>query len=72
MIILDRSQMQRQTISNLITAGVIRQDEAERCHRIVSSLGLDDLAQMFVESRDLRNACTKLDTHYNIGVIGKN
>ena len=68
MIILHRSQVQLQTVSNLISAGILEPTEAESYNKLLSAMPLDDVLAALLESHELKDNLN----YYPIGEISKN
>jgi len=64
--------MQNQTISNLVTAGVLLQREAEHFSELLSALTMRELALALLESHQLREDCPNPINYHPIGEISKN
>ena len=74
MINLQRTQIQQQTLSNLISAGVLRQNEAESYNEKLSAMQEYDLLTALVLSHQLREDCSFPGScvHYFTGEISLN
>ena len=72
MTIVYRSQIQQQTVSNLISVGVLKQDETDTYYQLLSAMSWEDVLAALLESNQLREYCTKPIDYYPIGEISKN
>lgn len=73
MINLDnRGQVQLQTISNLITAGILKPEEAEPYNKKLSAMTWEEVAITLVESHELRENCPNPIPYCPIGEISRN
>jgi len=72
MIVVHRNQIQNTIVSNLISAGVIGQDEAEHYYELLSALPLQELLSTLVVSHELRENCPDAINYYPIGEISVN
>lgn len=64
--------MQLQTISNLVTAGVLKREEAEDYNKKLTAMTWGNMVLTLLESHDLRENCPNPIDYYPIGKIGKN
>jgi len=65
----NRDQVQLQTISNLVTAGALKPDEAESYNNLLSEMSLSAVLAALVESWRLREQCHNPANYYPIGDI---
>lgn len=72
MIVLHRSQMQYQTVTNLVTAGILRQEEADFYYELLSTMSMQDVVTALLDSHQLREDCPEPIFYYPIGEISKN
>jgi len=72
MIILHRSQIQHQTVSNLVSAGILRQEEGDFYYELLSTMNIQEVVAALVDSHQLREECPNPIFYYPIGEISKN
>lgn len=72
MLNIDRSQIQLQTISNLMTAGILKQDERGFYNELLSAMSWEDMLAALLESHQLRDDCFNPVNYYPIGNINLN
>ena len=72
MIIVHRSQIQAQTISNLVSAGVLLKNEAEHYNELLSAMSMQDLVAALVGSHQIREEQPDSINFYPIGKMSMN
>ena len=60
-IIVHRSQIQKQTIDNLIAAGILSQSKADYCNEMLSTLPIEELLSVLVDSHQIRTVAEQSD-----------
>ena len=71
-ILLKRSQMQHQAASNLVAAGVLRQEEADFYYELLSAMPIEEVVAALLESHQLREECPEPIFCYPVGEISLN
>lgn len=69
---IDRSRIQLQTVSNLVTAGVLKYDEAKFYNTLLSAMTEKDILGALLESHEMRENCPNPIDYYPIGEIYNN
>jgi len=71
-IILHRSQIQHQTVSNLVTTGILRQEEADSYYELLSTMPIQEVVAALLDSHQLREESPNPIFYYPVGEISKN
>ena len=72
MIVINRSQAQRQTVFNMVTAGVLKQEESEFYYKLLSAMSDEEALAALLESNQLKEDCLNPISYYPIVEISRN
>jgi len=72
MFIIHRNQVQEQAVNNLVSAGIIRQDETTMYNDILSAKNYNEVLLAMLASHKLRENCIDQTNYYQIGEVSLN